>query len=84
MEATLDHDTMLNVSTCQHNTALSGSLNNKIMSLKSANSSLANTIEMLCDDNTWVCEELNEALHTISKAMTDTEHICTDKDKATE
>lgn len=75
---------MLDTATCQCNTALSGSLNDEIVLLKSANNSLTNTIEMLHDDNTWVCEKLNQALHTISKAMTNVFHIGTNKDEAAE
>jgi uncharacterized coiled-coil DUF342 family protein len=84
MEVTLDHDTMLDVAMCQRNTTLSGSLNDEIVLLKSANSSLANTIETLHDNNTRVHEELNEALRAISKAMINAECICTNKDKAAE
>jgi uncharacterized coiled-coil DUF342 family protein len=84
MEATLNHDTTLNTATCQRSTALSGSLSNEIASLKSANSSLADTVEMLCGDNTQVCEELTEALHAFSEAMTNTECIHTKKNEAAE
>lgn len=52
--------------------------------MKSTNSSLASTIEMLHNDNTRVHEELNVALHMLSKAITDVKHLCTNKDTATE
>ena len=75
---------MLDAATHQRDTTLSGLLNNKLVSLKSANNSLASTIKTLCDDNTRVCEKLNEALCALSEAMTDAEHLHTDKDTATE
>lgn len=84
MEATLDHDTTLDAATCQRNNALNGSLSDEVASLKSANSLMTNTIGTLREDNARVREELTEALRAISEAMTDAEHIRTDKDEATE